>query len=54
MVKVRIWRISKQGRTLWATAQMGSEEQALAWAVERLLELLKRGFLGSIQIEEVA
>jgi len=49
-IKVRIWRISGQGKTLYATAEFSSREKALEWAVNRLSELFKRGSLGSIQI----
>ena len=50
MVKVRIWRITEQGRTLWAMAQFSSEEKALEWATQRVIELMKRGYLASVQV----
>ena len=49
-VKVKIWRISEQGRTLWASAEFSSEEKALKWAAEQIVRLMKRGYLASIQV----
>lgn len=49
-VNVRIWRISKQGRTLWATAEFSSKERALEWASRRIAELFKRGYLASAEV----
>ncbi len=49
-VKVRVWRISKQGRTLWASAEFSSEEKALEWATKKVVQLMQRGYLASIQV----
>jgi len=50
MVKVRIFRISKQGRTLWATAEFSSEGKALEWATRRIAELMSKGYLASVRL----
>ena len=49
-VKVRVWRISKQGRTLWASAEFSSEEKALEWATKKVVQLMQRGYLASVQV----
>ena len=49
-VKVRVWRISKQGKTLWASAEFSSEEKALEWATRKVVQLMKRGCLASVQV----
>ena len=49
-VKVRIWRISKQGRTLFASAEFSSEDKALEWAAKLVARLMKRGCLASVQL----
>ena len=49
-VKVRIWKISGQGRTLWTSAEFSSEEKALEWATRKVVELIRRGYLASIQV----
>ena len=50
MVEVKVWRVTKEGKTLWAKARFSSEAKALEWATQRVVELLKRGFLAGIQI----
>ena len=49
-VKVRVWRISKQGRTLFASAEFSSEEKALEWATRKVVQLIRRGYLASVQV----
>jgi len=50
MVRVTIWRISRQGKTLWASAEFSSEEKALEWASQVVAELMKRGYLAKIRV----
>ena len=49
-MKVIVWRITKQGRTLWASARFSSQEKALEWATQKVIQLMKRGYLAGIQI----
>ena len=49
-MRVIVWRITKQGRTLWASAEFSSEEKALRWATKKVVELMQRGYLASVQV----
>ena len=50
MIRVRIWRISRQGRTLWVSGVFSSEEKALEWATRKVVKLIQKGYLASIQV----
>lgn len=50
MVKVKIWKITKAGRFLHASAEFSSKEKALEWATRQIAELMKRGHLAGVQV----
>ena len=49
MVKVKIWRISDRGKTVWAIAEFPSRERAIKWATDKICGLMRMGYLAIIQ-----